>query len=266
VEIDMQALLDKLADPLDKSPVRRETGPGGDRLLSPRRAYKLSDGIPDMMVEPDEIERHFGRRNYRAWRVLQEAAESSYAVRTEGHFSVDSYQPAQDYGAVLARFSGEWLDVGCGKLARPSYMHEAPRIAFSGIDPMPLGVRRDFPFVRAMGDFLPFRAASFDGVMFSSSLDHCIVPLQALEEARRVLRPGGTLLIWETIRPEDQQFRDWAAAALYFQSRYNARHNWGFTRPSLEFVVRHAGFELTGWEETSDPREAILMDRRSAPA
>ena len=81
-----------------------------------------------------------------------------------------------------------------------------------------------------------------------------------------MLRPGGTLLVWETIRPEDQQFRDWAAAAMYFQSRYNARHNWGFTRPSLEFVVRHAGFELTGWEETSDPREAILMGRRSETA
>lgn len=262
----MQALLDKLADPLDKSPVRRETGPGGDRLLSARAAYALSDGIPDMMVEPGEIERHFGRRNYRAWRDLQDEAESSYAVRTEGHFSVESYQPAQDYGAVVARFSGEWLDVGCGKLARPSYMQGAQEIAFSGIDPMPLAVTRDFPFVRAMGDFLPFRAASFDGVMFSSSLDHCIVPLQALEEAHRVLRPGGMLLIWETIRPDNQQFRDWHAAAMYFQSRYNARHNWGFTRPSLEFVVRRAGFELSGWEETSDPREAILMARRPTTA
>ena len=155
MKTEMHALLDKLADPLDKCPVRRETGPEGERLLSVRAAYALSDGIADMMVEPDEIERHFGRRNYRAWRDLQDEAESSYAVRTEGHFSVESYQPAKDYGAVVARFSGEWLDVGCGKLARPSYMHEAHRIAFSGIDPMPLRVRRDFPFVRAMGDFLP---------------------------------------------------------------------------------------------------------------
>lgn len=141
-------------------------------------------------------------------------------------------------------------------------MNTAKEIDFSGIDPMSLAVIRDFPFVRAMGDFLPFRECCFDGVMFSSSLDHCIVPLQALEEAYRVLRPGGVLLVWETIRPDDERFRNWAAEAVYFQSRYNPRHNWGFTRPSLDFAVRKAGFEVTDWEETSEPSEAILLARR----
>jgi SAM-dependent methyltransferase len=258
----MQALLNKLADPVDKSPVRFITGPRGDWLLSERARYPLQDGVPNMMVESDDIERHFGRRNYRAWRDLQDEAESSYAVRTEGHFSVESYPPALECGAVVARYSGEWLDVGCGKLACPSYMHAGKEIEFFGIDPMPLAVRRNFPFVLAMGDFLPFQEASFDGVMFSSSLDHCIVPLQALEEAYYVLRPGGMLIIWETIRPEDQRFSDWAAAAIYFQTRYNNRHNWGFTRASLEFVVQRAGFDLAGWEETSYPGEVILTARK----
>lgn len=217
-----------------------------------------------MMVEPAEVELHFGRRNYRAWRELQTVAEASYAVRTEGHFSVDSYKPARDYGSVIARFQGEWLDVGCGKLGKPTYMKDARHIDFFGIDPMPLAVERGFPFVRAMGDFLPFRDGVFDGLMFSSSLDHCIVPLQALEEACRVLKSDGTLLVWETIRPDDQQFKDWAAAAIYFQNPYNKLHNWGFTRNSLEFVVTKAGFDVLGWEETSDLREAVLLARPRA--
>jgi hypothetical protein len=43
-----------------------------------------------MVLETHKIERHFGKRNCRAWRDLQVDAESSYAVRTEGHFSVDN--------------------------------------------------------------------------------------------------------------------------------------------------------------------------------
>jgi SAM-dependent methyltransferase len=255
----MQALIEKLVDPCDKSRVWRD----GDWILSQRSSYSCATGYPNMMPEAHEIERHFGKRNYRAWRALQVEAEASYAVRTEGHFSVDHYQPARDFGKLLARFSGEWLDVGCGKLTKPAYMKDAHSINFFGIDPMPLTAQREFPFVQGMGDFLPFNHATFDGVMFASSLDHCIVPLQALEEARRVLKADGTLLVWETIRPDDEHFKEWAAAAIYFQNRYNKRHNWGFTRKSLEFVVTKAGFDILNWAETSDPAEAVLLARPS---
>lgn len=262
----MQFLFDRLVDPVNKSRVWHQANGSGERLLSARACYPILNGMPNMMVESSELEHYFGLRNFRSWRSVQDEAETSYATRTQGHFSVDTYAPAQDFGAIVSQFSGEWLDVGCGKLAWPIYMRAAEEIAFFGIDPMPFLVTRDFPFVRGLGDFLPFSEACFDGVMFASSLDHCIVPLQALEEAHRVLRPGGTLLVWETIRPDDVRFREWAASAMYFQARYNSRHNWGFTRSSLEFVVRRAGFEVIGWEKTSEPSEAVIVARRFSPS
>lgn len=213
------------------------------------------------MVPREEMEREFGRRTVGAWQSLQTEAETSYATRIEGHFSVATYRPAVDYGDVVSQFSGEFLDVGCGRLPKPAYMNAARDISFFGIDPMGVHVDqpRDFPFARALGDFLPFREASFDGVMFSSSLDHCISPLGALEHARRVLRPGGVVLVWETIRPDDEKMRAWMASAMFEQSRYNERHNWGFTKPTLELVISKAGFTGGAWYPTSAATEWVYV-------
>lgn len=54
-------------------------------------------------------------------------------------------------------------------------------------------------YVDAAGEDLPFGDAMFDIVIYSYSLHHVPVPLipQALREARRVLRPTGTLCVVE---------------------------------------------------------------------
>jgi SAM-dependent methyltransferase len=257
VEIDPNTIV-KLCDPIDQS-TGRMTAKG---FKTSRREYPISNGYLDLTVEPAEIEIHFGRRNYRSWRELQDNAEKSYAERTEGHFSVDSLESSVSYGEVVGKFKGEWLDVGCGKLAKPSYMKKASNIAFYGIDPIDMPVERDFPFVRAIGDFLPFKNESFDGVMFSSALDHCISPLQSLEEAFRVIKPGGYVLIWETIRPDDVRFKRWMTAATYFQARYNRNHNWGFTKETLEMTLRHVGFKGVSWRIISSDTTGVVSARK----
>jgi len=50
-------------------------------------------------------------------------------------------------------------------------------------------------FLRAQAEHLPLRAASFDCVHMRSVLDHFFDPCLALYEARRILRPGGGLMI-----------------------------------------------------------------------
>jgi SAM-dependent methyltransferase len=248
------SLLSKMADPIDRSPAKLTRS----FIKTARRRYQITSGFPDMMVEPSVIENHFGRRNYAAWRNLQDAAEKSYAVRTEGHFSVDGFDLSEAYGSIVSEFRGEWLDVGCGKLPKPSYMKKAAEISFYGIDPIDFPVAREFPFVRGTGDFLPFGENTFDGVMFSSSLDHCVVPLQSLEEAYRVIRPGGHVLVWDAIRTENPRYLRWRTAAVYFQSQYNTHHNWAFTKESLPALLELAGFTSPTWHEMPDQRTGVI--------
>jgi ubiquinone/menaquinone biosynthesis C-methylase UbiE len=78
-----------------------------------------------------------------------------------------------------------------------------------GVDPLDFPVEREFQFVQVYADALPFRDAVFEGVVFCSTLDHALDPSGALSEAHRVLEPGGVQFVEETVRPEDDRFRQW---------------------------------------------------------
>ncbi len=66
----------------------------------------------------------------------------------------------------------------------------------------------DETFTEARGESLPFPDSSFDSAVYFNALHHVPVAVQgeALREAARVLRPGGTLLVVEPIA-EGPNFR-----------------------------------------------------------
>ena len=92
------------------------------------------------------------------------------------------------------------LDVGCGEgqVARRLF---AAGGAVVGVDPVAaqLAVARERAggprYVRAGADALPWRDASFDGVVICLALEHVHDFERALLEAARVLEPGGTFLL-----------------------------------------------------------------------
>ncbi len=94
---------------------------------------------------------------------------------------------------LLAKLSGEVLDVGCG---RKPYRTFIPAERYVGLD-------IDSPATRALGaaDVLydgqrfPFPDASFDSVLCSQVFEHVFTPEEFLCEIRRVLRPGGLLVL-----------------------------------------------------------------------
>lgn len=94
---------------------------------------------------------------------------------------------------LLAGIAGEVLDVGCG---RKPYRYYTPATRYVGVD-------IDTPATRALaaadvfydGRTLPFPTSSFDSVLCSQVLEHVFEPDSFLREIRRVLRPGGTLVL-----------------------------------------------------------------------
>lgn len=102
--------------------------------------------------------------------------------------------------------AAELLEVGCGTGAISRFLATLPRVAHvTGVDPSPLFVERarelagdaSVDFVTGDGRDLSFADASYDAVVFHTSLCHMPECERALAEAHRVLRPGGRLAVFD---------------------------------------------------------------------
>lgn len=111
----------------------------------------------------------------------------------------------KDYAARLAP-AGELLEVGCGTGAITRYLATLPGVTHAtGLDPSPLFVERarelagDAPidFVVGDGRDLDLGDERIDAVVLHTSLCHMPGPERALEEAFRVLRPGGQIAVFD---------------------------------------------------------------------
>ncbi|WP_054653177.1 class I SAM-dependent methyltransferase [Salidesulfovibrio brasiliensis] len=108
-----------------------------------------------------------------------------------------------------ADFSGaRVLEIGCGNGRVTAMYAHAPKLAV-GIEPdaaCAAGACRTVPdarFACASGMALPFVDKTFDVVLFTLSLHHHPDPSGALDEAARVTRSGGRILVLEP-KPESE--------------------------------------------------------------
>ncbi|MGH7090909.1 MAG: class I SAM-dependent methyltransferase, partial [Stellaceae bacterium] len=96
---------------------------------------------------------------------------------------------------------------------------------------------------------LPVGAAEYDCVLSSQVLEHVPAPPSYLEEAHRVLRPGGTLLL-----STHGLFEDHACPADY----------WRWTAYGLKKLVESAGFGVgTIRKLTTGPRATVFFAERT---
>lgn len=176
--------------------------------------------------------------------------------------------------------NAELLDIGCGTgaVSRELARHpSAGRVV--GIDPSPVFLAtarklaadyNNLSFVEGDGRSLPFDGERFDAVFFHTTLSHVPRSEDALEEAYRVLRPGGVLAVFEgnytttTLANGDfdplQACADAAMAAL-------VHDRWLIQR--LPALVRDAGFTIIkqrslGIVETSEPDYMLTIADRGA--
>jgi ubiquinone/menaquinone biosynthesis C-methylase UbiE len=152
--------------------------------------------------------------------------------------------------ALLGRVSGRVIEVGGGTGANlPFYGSAVEELLITEPEePMARRLERklaDYSLparvVRARAEELPFEDQSFDFAV--STLVLCTVddPRRALDEIRRLLKPGGRLLFLEHVRADEPRLARWQDRLRGLNVRFG--HGCHCNRRTLE-SIEGAGFQV----------------------
>lgn len=140
---------------------------------------------------------------------------------------------------------GRVLDIGCG---RGLMLAELKRRGWqcAGTEPsqeLAHAIRRDSGIeVKTEASLLDcnFDAGSFDVVTLWHVLEHLPAPVRTLREIRRILKPGGVVIV-EVPNLDSWQARFGGGAWFHLDT---PRHLYHFSRRSLQTILEQAGFIL----------------------
>jgi len=121
---------------------------------------------------------------------------------------------------------------------------------------------------------LPLESSSVDAVMASVVLHEMTQPVRALQEMRRLLRPGGRMLILDWVRApldvyiraqteEAQVFGDVPLSELEDLFVHFIEHN-RFSRDDLTYLLNHTGFSVIDTALFKEGRYARIVAERRA--
>lgn len=186
------------------------------------------------------------RSSLKLWRLRNSIASADYDDR-----AFYSVIPPQRYWqrrrhritTFWARGAGRVLDAGCGSSLIIQSLNNAVGMDIS-MGKLRFLRRYGIPLLRGSAFALPFKDNSFDCLISSQVIEHIPYEEPLFSEMRRVLRPGGTLIIgtpdydtlgWRVIEP---------IYGLLMPGGYRDEHITHYTCQSLTDILTRQGFTL----------------------
>jgi ubiquinone/menaquinone biosynthesis C-methylase UbiE len=161
--------------------------------------------------------------NYKKWKSLQSHWDDDDFLKSLTSLMKLRYRRLDEKVAVIfqenfAAISGTPLlvDAGAGRgefalFLKNSWGNGPEPWKYLGLEPSPEQLKqRDIPtlglgFVRATAEQMPLPDMAAQGVLMKEALDHCYDPARVFAEAKRLLKPGGVLVV--TITNDQSYFK-----------------------------------------------------------
>ena len=155
------------------------------------------------------------------------------------------------------------LDIGCGGGALLLEMHASGFGNVSGIDPfLPWEVRYRCGVTVHRAELARYEGKC-DLAMLHHSFEHMADPAAALRELRRIVVPGGHVLIRTPVKGNHA----WRAYGVHWYQIDAPRHLFVHTEASIRHLARAAGFEIRDVSYDSNGRQFWVSEqyRRDVP-
>jgi len=102
-----------------------------------------------------------------------------------------------------------------------------------------------FACIQSVGEALPFSAGSFDCVILSEVIEHLDAPQATMEEASRVLRPGGRLLVTTPNYRSLWPLMEWAVDCMNMAPKMaGEQHISKFHPAGLRDLINSSGLQV----------------------
>jgi ubiquinone/menaquinone biosynthesis C-methylase UbiE len=158
--------------------------------------------------------------NYQKWKSLQSHWDDDEFLKSLTPLMKLRYRRldekvAKIFEAAFQKLSDRpfLVDVGCGRAEFAAFLRERWRDVpslqsdawnYVGLEPSEEQLKqRDIPvmglgFVRATAEQIPFPDMLAHGILIKEAIDHCYDPAKVFQEAKRLLKPGGVLVVTVT--------------------------------------------------------------------
>jgi ubiquinone/menaquinone biosynthesis C-methylase UbiE len=182
------------------------------------------------------------------------------------HWACDGGPSKKQREKVIPKAKGDVLEIGIGSgLNLPYYNPENIR-SLTAIDPSEEiwklnryhmdNLKFDFKFLKSFAEDLPLQDSKYDTVVITYTLCTIKDTVKAMDEIKRVLKPGGKLLFCEHGVAPDQNIRFWQNTINPVWKRVGGGCN---LNKNIPYLIESNGFKITeidkmylpGWKPAS---------------